>query len=143
MTGTILNVIAILAGGGLGMLFGSRIPERLKQTVVSGMGLFTAAMGLQMFFKTGNPLIVLGSLLVAHPGQGFQFLAALLGIGPAVPLFPKGIEQLAAHPKGHGIDTTFEQHSGHALEEGKDHGFIPRNTELPRLMPLFHKIRCW
>ena len=64
MTGTILNVIAILVGGGLGMLFGSRIPVRLKQTVVAGMGLFTAAMGLQMFFKTGNPLIVLGSLLI-------------------------------------------------------------------------------
>jgi uncharacterized membrane protein YqgA involved in biofilm formation len=64
MTGTILNVITILVGGGLGMLFGARIPERLKQTVVAGMGLFTAAMGLQMFLKSGNPLIVLGSLLV-------------------------------------------------------------------------------
>jgi uncharacterized membrane protein YqgA involved in biofilm formation len=63
MTGTIINVIAILAGSVLGMLFGARIPERLKQSVVAGMGLFTAAMGLQMFFKTENPLIVLGSLL--------------------------------------------------------------------------------
>lgn len=64
MTGTIINIITVLVGGGLGLLFGSRIPERLKQTVVSGMGLFTAAMGLQMFFKTTNPLIVLGSLLI-------------------------------------------------------------------------------
>ena len=64
MTGTILNVITILVGGGLGLLFGSRVPERLKQTVVAGMGLFTAAMGLQMFFKSTNQLIVLGSLLI-------------------------------------------------------------------------------
>jgi uncharacterized membrane protein YqgA involved in biofilm formation len=64
MTGTIINVITILVGGGLGMLFGARIPERLKQTVVAGMGLFTATMGLQMFLKTSNPLIVLGSLLI-------------------------------------------------------------------------------
>ena len=64
MTGTIINIITVLVGGGLGLLFGSRIPERLKQTVVSGMGLFTASMGLQMFFKTTNPLIVLGSLLI-------------------------------------------------------------------------------
>ena len=28
------------------------------------MGLFTSAMGIQMFMKTGNPLIVLGSLLI-------------------------------------------------------------------------------
>lgn len=64
MTGTLINILAILVGGGLGLLFGARIPERLKQTVVGGMGLFTAAMGLQMFLKTNNPLIVLGSLLI-------------------------------------------------------------------------------
>jgi uncharacterized membrane protein YqgA involved in biofilm formation len=64
MTGTFINVVAILLGGGLGLLFGARIPEHLKQTVVAGMGLFTAAMGLQMFFKTTNPLIVLGSLVI-------------------------------------------------------------------------------
>lgn len=64
MTGTILNIATVLIGGTLGMFFGSRIPEQLKATVVSGMGLFTAALGLQMFFKTGNPLIVLGALLI-------------------------------------------------------------------------------
>jgi len=64
MTGTIINIVTILVGGGLGMFFGSRIPDRLKQTVVAGMGLFTAAMGLQMFLKTNNPLIVLGSMLI-------------------------------------------------------------------------------
>jgi uncharacterized membrane protein YqgA involved in biofilm formation len=64
MTGTIINVIAILVGGGLGMLFGSRIREHLKQTVVAGMGLFVAAMGIQMFLETSNPLIVLGALLI-------------------------------------------------------------------------------
>src|SRR5512143_1290370 len=64
MTGTIINIITILVGGGLGMFFGSRIPDRLKQTVVAGMGLFTTAMGLQMFLKTNNALIVLGSMLI-------------------------------------------------------------------------------
>ena len=64
MTGTLINVAAILIGGGLGLLFGSRIPERLKRTVVAGMGLFTAAMGLQMFLKTSNPRVVLGSLVL-------------------------------------------------------------------------------
>ncbi len=64
MTGTILNTISVLIGGTLGILFGARLPERLKQTIVSGMGLFTAAIGMQMFFKTENPLIVLGALLI-------------------------------------------------------------------------------
>ncbi len=64
MTGTLLNVATVLIGGALGLLFGARIPDKLKQTVVAGMGLFTAAMGLQMFTQTGNPLIVLSSLLI-------------------------------------------------------------------------------
>ena len=64
MTGTIINVITVLIGGTLGMLFGARLPDRVRQTVVAGLGLFTAAIGLQMFLKTENPIIVLGSLLV-------------------------------------------------------------------------------
>ena len=64
MTGTIINVAAILIGGAIGLFFGARIPERLKGTVISGMGLFTAVVGIQMFFKTENALIVLGSLLI-------------------------------------------------------------------------------
>jgi uncharacterized membrane protein YqgA involved in biofilm formation len=64
MTGTLLNIAAVLLGGTLGLLFGSRIPDQLKSTVISGMGLFTAAMGVQMFLNTENPLIVLGALLI-------------------------------------------------------------------------------
>jgi hypothetical protein len=64
MTGTLINVIAILIGGALGLIFGARIPEKLKDTVIAGIGLFTVAIGLQMFLKTENPLVVLGSLLM-------------------------------------------------------------------------------
>jgi uncharacterized membrane protein YqgA involved in biofilm formation len=64
MTGTLINVAAILIGGAVGLLFGSRIPERFKNTVIAGMGLFTSAMGLQMFFKSENQLIVLGALII-------------------------------------------------------------------------------
>ncbi len=64
MTGTFLNIATVLVGGFIGLIFGARIPEKLKATVVAGMGLFTAAMGLQMFISTQNPLIVLGALLI-------------------------------------------------------------------------------
>jgi uncharacterized membrane protein YqgA involved in biofilm formation len=64
MTGTFINVAAILIGGTIGLIFGSRIPERFKNTVIAGMGLFTAAMGLQMFFKSNNQLIVLGAIII-------------------------------------------------------------------------------
>lgn len=64
MTGTIINVAAILLGGTVGLLFGSRIPERFKNTIIAGMGLFTVGMGLQMFLKSENQLIVLGAILI-------------------------------------------------------------------------------
>lgn len=64
MTGTLLNIATVVLGSIIGMIFGSRIPAKLKETVIAGMGLFTAAMGLQMFLKTENPLIVLGALLI-------------------------------------------------------------------------------
>jgi uncharacterized protein len=58
------------------------LPERLKQTVVSGMGLFTGAVGTQMFLKTENVLIVLGSLIIgALLGEWWRLEDRLQGMG--------------------------------------------------------------
>jgi len=82
MTGTLLNIATVLIGGALGMVFGGRIPERLKATVVAGLGLFTAATGVQMFLKTGNPLIVLGALLLgALLGEWMRIEDGLQNLG--------------------------------------------------------------
>ena len=64
MTGTLINIATILLGGTLGLFFGARLPQRARETVVAGLGLFTAAIGLQMFFQTDNAIIVLLSLLI-------------------------------------------------------------------------------
>jgi uncharacterized membrane protein YqgA involved in biofilm formation len=64
MTGTFINVIAILVGSALGVLFGARLPDHLKSTVIAGMGIFTGAVGMQMFLKTENALVVLGALIL-------------------------------------------------------------------------------
>jgi uncharacterized protein len=64
LTGTLINVAAILVGGALGLLFGARLPERIRQTVIAGLGLFTAIIGVQMAVKMQQPLIVLGGLLI-------------------------------------------------------------------------------
>jgi len=64
MIGTFINVASVLIGGSLGLLFGSRLPAHVRETVIMGLGLFTAGIGIQMFLETQNPLIVLGSLLV-------------------------------------------------------------------------------
>lgn len=64
MNGTFLNIATVLIGGSLGLLFGSRLPDRLRKTVIAGLGLFTFAYGISNFLKTQNPLVVLGSLLI-------------------------------------------------------------------------------
>jgi len=64
MTGTFINVTAIIVGGLLGIFFGARLSDNIKNTVIAGMGIFTAAVGFEMFLKTENPLIVLGALIV-------------------------------------------------------------------------------
>lgn len=64
MVGTIINTITVIIGGILGLFFGSKLPEKIRNAVVSVLGLFTLAMGVQMFLKTSNSLVVLVSLLV-------------------------------------------------------------------------------
>ena len=82
MIGTFLNIATVLIGGTFGLLFGARVPERLKATVIAGMGLFTAAIGIQMFLKTGNSLIVLGALLIgALLGEWWHIEDGLQGLG--------------------------------------------------------------
>lgn len=62
--GTILNVFTVLLGGVLGLALGARLPDRMRESVLWALGLFTLGLGLKMFLETNNALIVLGSLLV-------------------------------------------------------------------------------
>ena len=82
MTGTIINVVTVLIGSGLGILFGSRLPDRLKSTVTAGLGLFTAAIGISMFMQSEEALIVLGALLIgALLGEWWQIEEGLANLG--------------------------------------------------------------
>ena len=44
--GTLLNVAAIAAGASVGTLLGDRLPQRLRDTLVADLGLFTLALGV-------------------------------------------------------------------------------------------------
>src|SRR3989304_4686119 len=82
MTGTVLNVASVLLGGGLGLAFGDRLPERVRSTVTSALGLFTLAIGVRLFLQTENPLIALGSLALGGLlGEGWQGGERLTGVG--------------------------------------------------------------
>jgi hypothetical protein len=66
LTGTILNVLAILIGGTLSARLGGRLPPRLRETVVQGMGLVVLVVGMDMALGTQNVLIVLGSIVAGR-----------------------------------------------------------------------------
>lgn len=64
MTGTIVNVVAILAGTAIGLLFRKGISQSANNTIMSGIGLAVALIGFKMAFKTENELIVILSLVL-------------------------------------------------------------------------------
>ncbi len=77
-TGTLINIAAVVVGGGLGTLLGNRLPARIRETVMHGIGLVTLMVGVHLTLKTQNTLIVLGSVLIgALLGEWWQIDAGL------------------------------------------------------------------
>jgi uncharacterized membrane protein YqgA involved in biofilm formation len=64
MTGTLINAVTVLIGSGLGTVLGGRLPARVRETVIHGLGLMTIVIGMEMAFSSANVLILLGSILV-------------------------------------------------------------------------------
>jgi len=62
--GTIVNVLAVLVGGAVGLLAGNRLPERLRTLVFQGLGLCTLAIGITMILKMQNPLVIIFSMVM-------------------------------------------------------------------------------
>ena len=107
MTGTLLNIATVLLGGSLGLFLGGRVPERLKGTVTAGLGLFTAAIGVQMFLKTQNPLILLGSLILgALLGEWWQIEDGLQNLGIILEKRILGVSSTALTTSGSAAPTT-------------------------------------
>jgi uncharacterized membrane protein YqgA involved in biofilm formation len=64
MMGTYVNTAAIIVGSLVGLVLRDRFPEKIKDTVLHGVGLVTVFMGVQMALKTGNLLVMIFSILV-------------------------------------------------------------------------------
>lgn len=74
LTGTLVNVVAVLVGTAIGVLVGHRLSERLRETVMDALGLVVIALGIDgalaafreplSSFSRGSVLFVMGSVLV-------------------------------------------------------------------------------
>ncbi|MCS7222188.1 MAG: DUF554 domain-containing protein [Anaerolineae bacterium] len=82
MTGTLLNIVTVVIGSLLGTILGNRLPDKMRQTVMSGLGLMTAVVGMQMALGTRNVLLVMGSVLVGGVlGEWWQIQEKLEAVG--------------------------------------------------------------
>ena len=96
MTGTILNVAAILIGGAIGVLAGNRLPTRMQETVMAGLGLMTIVIGISMAITSQNILIPLFSVLVGG------IIGELLGIDAGLNQLGQWLEDRFGHRLGQG-----------------------------------------
>ncbi len=78
MTGTIVNALAIVAGGAVGLLFQRGIPERVSKTVMIGLGLCVLYIGISGAFACQSILIVIVAMTLGAAA------GALLNIDGAI-----------------------------------------------------------
>jgi uncharacterized membrane protein YqgA involved in biofilm formation len=93
--GTALNVVTVVAGTVIGAVAGSRIPERLRETVMVTLGLLTAAIGFREILPTDQFPLVLGAVLLgAVIGEILRIEAGLHSVGHALQRRFGGIDEL-------------------------------------------------
>lgn len=62
--GTIINVGTVILGGLVGVFLNSRMPQNINHTVMQGLALSTALIGIKMGMETNNLLVVVLSLVI-------------------------------------------------------------------------------
>jgi uncharacterized membrane protein YqgA involved in biofilm formation len=82
LIGTLINVVTVLIGGTLGTFLGNRLPDKMRQTVVYGLGLVTAVVGMQTALGTQSVLLIMGCVLFGGIlGEWWQIDAGLEALG--------------------------------------------------------------
>jgi len=87
VTGTAINVAAILAGTLIGVLAGARLPEGLQRRVLAGLGLVTLVIGvdLALAWRDTSALYVLGAVLLGGlAGEALGIEARLAQLGDMI-----------------------------------------------------------
>jgi uncharacterized protein len=66
VTGTLINIGAILLGTAVGLALGHRLPARFQERVMMGLGLVTLVLGIDnaLAWRDTSPLIVFGAVLL-------------------------------------------------------------------------------
>lgn len=63
ITGTLINVLAVVVGSLLGLLFHAKLPQRFVKTLFQGIGLFTIVLGINMALTADKWILIILSLI--------------------------------------------------------------------------------
>lgn len=88
MIGTLINSLAILLGGIIGMIFHSRLPKKIIKIVFQGLGLVTLFIGFSMAIKSNNYLIIIASIVTG------SIIGELIDIEKYINLFASKIKAI-------------------------------------------------
>lgn len=111
--GTLVNVLAILAGSIIGVLLGHRLPEKMSKTLTDAMGLVVLVIGALNLFalqdadfvaavtSSGTLLVVLGALLIGG------VIGSLIGIDKRLTHFGTWLQLKTSRKDGSGDKDKF------------------------------------
>lgn len=86
--GTLINLVAVAVGGGIGLFAGDRLPERVRRTIMQGLGLVTLAVGIVGLEPLYDPdaglrrfvVLIVGIILGGLAGEALQLEDRLEGL---------------------------------------------------------------
>jgi uncharacterized membrane protein YqgA involved in biofilm formation len=111
VTGTLLNAAAVLAGTTVGTLLGDRLPERVRDIALQGVGLVTLLIGTQMALQAQNLLIVLASMVIGG------VIGEVLRIEDGLDAIGRRLEQRFGAPSIEALDAASPQTLGAATPQ--------------------------
>ena len=85
--GTAINVVAVLVGGGIGTLVGTRLSGGMRETAMHAIGIVTLLVGIQSFLEFDNVLVPLVSVILG------LVVGEVLGIDAALKRFGDSLER--------------------------------------------------
>ncbi|RLB67051.1 MAG: DUF554 domain-containing protein [Deltaproteobacteria bacterium] len=85
--GTIINIAAVIVGVLIGRWAGSYLSERMRQTLMAGLGLAVLLIGLKLAILSQQVMIVIGSLILGG------LIGEVLGIEKRLEAFGLGLQK--------------------------------------------------
>lgn len=85
MIATFINMVLVLIGGTIGVVFKNRISEKFSQSLVCVLGLCVLVIGIQSAVKTENMILVIISIIIGTLlGEWLNIEGHLYGLGESL-----------------------------------------------------------